>query len=160
MVEISKNIREGAMGFLLAEYKALGVYSLIVAAGLGFASFGNWYFWQTMVCFIVGATTSGLAGWIGMLIATRANVRTAAAAMDAKDCPEGHQDPSDHGINAALRVAFNSGSVMGLSVVGLGLLVLSCMYLAFPDFDILAGFGFGGSSIALFARVGALVFVI
>jgi K(+)-stimulated pyrophosphate-energized sodium pump len=164
MQEISGYIQEGAVGFLTAEYLALGVYVLFVAAGLGFASFGQWNFWQVMVCFIIGCVSSAICGWLGMVIATKANVRTCAAAINYEDAikldTEGKavHDKNTHGMNAALRVAFNSGSVMGLSVVGLGLLVLSATFLAFPDFDILAGFGFGGSSIALFARVGGGIF--
>eukprot|EP00698_Gefionella_okellyi_P020998 TRINITY_DN668_c0_g1_i2.p1 TRINITY_DN668_c0_g1~~TRINITY_DN668_c0_g1_i2.p1 ORF type:complete len:805 (-),score=241.39 TRINITY_DN668_c0_g1_i2:137-2551(-) len=154
MQQISRYIQEGAAGFLRAEYTALAVYAAAVAIALGVSSVSYVDGWRVMLCFLAGASTSALAGFVGMLIATRSNVRTAAAAMDAKE----GQDPAHHGINAALRVAFNSGTVMGLSVCGLGLLVLCLMFLAFPNFIILAGFGFGGSSIALFARVGGGIF--
>ena len=154
MQEISRYIREGAQGFLLAEYGAISIYAFFVALGLGLSSIGYANGWRIMICFLVGAVTSAVSGAIGLMMATRANVRTCSAASDATD----PSDTSSHGLNAALRVAFNSGSVMGLSVCGLALLLLSCMFLLFPNFGILAGFGFGGGSIALFARVGGGIF--
>ena len=154
MQEISSYIQSGAAGFLKAEYLTLAGYSACAALALGVSSVSYSDGWKVMLCFLAGGTTSATCGLIGMLIATRANVRTAAAAIDAAE----GENENDHGINAALRVAFNSGSVMGIGVCGLGLLVISLMFLAFPNFEILAGFGFGGSSIALFARVGGGIF--
>jgi K(+)-stimulated pyrophosphate-energized sodium pump len=98
-----------------------------------------------MISFIVGALSSALCGAIGMIVATRANLRTCAAA-------------ASKGLNGALRVAFNAGSVMGLSVTGVGILNLSWLYLCFPNFRQLAGYGFGATSISIFARVGGGIF--
>ena len=99
---------------------------------------------KTSISYLVGALGSAIAGFVGMAIATRANTRTAVKAAE--------------GLNPALRVAFNSGSVMGISVVGIGLLGITILYLIFEDANILAGFGFGASSIALFARVGGGIY--
>ena len=98
----------------------------------------------TAISYLAGTLCSGLAGVVGMNVAVRANVRTAAAAMN--------------GLNPALRVAFSSGSVMGVTVVGIGLLGVTILYLIFQDISAVAGFGFGASSIALFARVGGGIF--
>ena len=98
----------------------------------------------TAIAYLVGALGSGLAGFIGMSIAVRANTRTTVQAMQ--------------GLNPALRVAFNSGAVMGASVVGIALLGVTLMFIAFGDASIVAGFGFGASSIALFARVGGGIY--
>jgi len=143
MQRISAAIREGAQAFLAQQYRVLIVFAAVVAVVI--AVFIRW---QTAVCFIVGAFTSALAGFIGMNIATRANARTTAAAMKSLD--------------AGLRVAFRSGSVMGMGVVSIGLLGLWLLFLAFGmgqlAVDALAGFSFGASSIALFARVGGGIY--
>ena len=98
----------------------------------------------TAISYLVGSICSGTAGFIGMSVAVRSNVRTAAAAMT--------------GLNPALRVAFSSGTVMGVTVVGIGLLGVTILYLIFQNISVVAGFGFGASSIALFARVGGGIF--
>jgi len=98
----------------------------------------------TAIAYLIGAIGSGLAGFIGMSIAVRANTRTTVQAME--------------GLNSALRVAFNSGAVMGASVVGIALLGVTIMFVAFGDASVVAGFGFGASSIALFARVGGGIY--
>jgi len=140
MKEISTYIQKGAMAFLMREYKALAVFvvvlAVIIAVGLGI---------QTMIAFVLGALFSTLAGFIGMRVATKANVRTANAAKES-------------GMNKALSVAFSGGAVMGMSVVGLGVIGVSIVYLAFGDPTILTGFGLGASSIALFARVGGGIY--
>eukprot|EP00818_Percolomonas_sp_WS_P010393 CAMPEP_0117440960 /NCGR_PEP_ID=MMETSP0759-20121206/3370_1 /TAXON_ID=63605 /ORGANISM="Percolomonas cosmopolitus, Strain WS" /LENGTH=748 /DNA_ID=CAMNT_0005232763 /DNA_START=408 /DNA_END=2654 /DNA_ORIENTATION=- len=143
MYAISLDIREGARAFLLREF----IYLAFFVAGVFVVLFAvdqSGYFVPTPICFLAGAITSAITSIIGMSIATAANVRTANAAR--KSLP------------AALRVAFNAGTVMGLSVVGLGLVVLSVFYLLFRDLAALAGFGFGASSIALFARVGGGIY--
>ena len=139
MQEIANAIREGAMAFLRREYKVVVIFGIIVIALLAY--FINW---QTAVAFFVGATCSALAGYIGMRIATKANVRTTNAARK--------------GLAEALKIAFSSGAVMGLSVVGFGLLGLTVLFYIFGDPKLLFGFGFGASSIALFARVGGGIF--
>ena len=139
MVEIAGAIKEGAKAFLRREYKIIIIYAIIVFYVL--ARFINW---QTAVSFGLGAFFSALAGYIGMSIATTANVRTTEAAKT--------------GMNSALRVAFSSGSVMGLSVVGLGLLGVTMLFDIFHDPQIIFGFAFGASSIALFARVGGGIY--
>ena len=139
MQEISAAIREGAMAFLKREYRVVAVFSIIVIALLAY--FLNW---QTAVAFAVGAISSAAAGFIGMRIATLANVRTTNAARK--------------GLAGALKIAFSSGAVMGLSVVGFGLLGLTVLYYVFGDPKLIFGFGFGASSIALFARVGGGIF--
>jgi K(+)-stimulated pyrophosphate-energized sodium pump len=99
---------------------------------------------ETAIAYLAGTICSATAGFIGMSVAVRANVRTAAAAM--------------HGLNPALRIAFSSGTVMGITVVGIGLLGVTILYVIFQDITVVAGFGFGASSIALFARVGGGIF--
>jgi len=99
---------------------------------------------ETAIAYLAGTICSATAGFIGMNVAVRANVRTAASAM--------------RGLNPALRIAFSSGSVMGLTVVGMGLLGVTILYIIFQDITVVAGFGFGASSIALFARVGGGIF--
>jgi K(+)-stimulated pyrophosphate-energized sodium pump len=146
-IAIAAKIAEGADAFLRAEYKVMSIFVGITAIVL-IALIG----WETMVCFLVGAFLSGLCGWLGMKIATRANVRTTLACQGA------------NGLNEGLRVAFKSGSVMAMLVVGFGLLGLSILYLVFENHDKndvwvhLSGFAFGGSSIALFARVGGGIY--
>ncbi|MBU3203973.1 sodium-translocating pyrophosphatase [Clostridium algidicarnis] len=140
MKEIAGYIHEGAMAFLNREYRYLAVFIVIVAAII--VMFLNW---QTAVCFVVGAIFSMVAGYFGMIVATKANVRTAEAAR--------------HGQSPALKIAFSGGAVMGMSVVGLGVLGFSILYLIFGGEAVyLTGFGLGASSIALFARVGGGIY--
>ena len=140
MKEIASYIHEGAQAFLMAEYKILVffVIALFVAIGFGIT-------WMTAICFVVGAVFSTIAGYCGMNVATRANVRTAAAAKDG-------------GMNRALSIAFSGGAVMGMCVVGLGLLGAGIVYLITEDTGALSGFSLGASSIALFARVGGGIY--
>ncbi len=137
--EISRAIHKGAMAFLNKEYKVLIIFVIVVGAILYFLV-GNSIAWA----FFCGAIFSGLAGNIGMRIATSSNARTAEAAKKS--------------LKDGLRVAFSSGSVMGMTVVGLGLLGVSVLYLIFGDPQIIYGFGFGASAIALFARVGGGIY--
>lgn len=143
MYQISLDIREGARAFLVREFLYLSFFVAAVFLIL-FGVDQSGYFVPTPICFLAGALTSAITSVIGMSIATAGNVRTTNAAR--KSLP------------ASLRVAFNAGTVMGLSVVGLGLVVLSLFYLIFRDLAALAGFGFGASSIALFARVGGGIY--
>jgi len=143
--EISAAIKEGALAFLGREYKILAVFVVVVAIILGVVpSLG----WLVSVAFIFGAVCSGLAGYIGMNIAIRANGRTAAAAQES--------------LSQGLRVSFRSGAIMGMCVVGIGILGLSILYFVFhtnPNFlFIIPGYGFGASSVAIFARVGGGIF--
>ena len=142
--EITSAIREGAMAFLSAEYKILIVFVVVVAAALGiFISV------PTAIAFVLGAITSAIAGNAGMRIATKANGRTAIAAKEG-------------GLAKALDVAFSGGAVMGLTVVGLGMFMLSLILLVSRTVGIsvndVTGFGMGASSIALFARVGGGIY--
>ena len=140
MQEIAGYIHEGAMAFLYREYKYLAVFVLVVAIIISI-------FLQvtTAICFVGGAIFSILAGYIGMSVATKANVRTAEAAR--------------HGMSEALKIAFSGGAVMGLGVVGLGIIGLAVCYFVFDkNIDIITGFGLGASSIALFARVGGGIY--
>ena len=139
MKELSDSIHLGAMAFLKKEYSILAIFVVIVAIILGI--FINY---QTAICFVGGAFCSALAGFIGMKIATKSNSKTTQAAKKS--------------LTKALKVAFNSGAVMGLSVVGLGLLGLSLLYMWFGTPQYLFGFSFGASAIALFARVGGGIF--
>ena len=138
--KISSYIREGAMAFLAKEYRILIVFVVVVAIILGFSAIG----WRVALSFVIGAIFSVLAGNIGIRIATMSNAKTAWAAK---------QD-----LYKGLKIAFSSGSVMGLTVVCLGLLGVSALYLIFKDPQIIYGFGFGASSIALFARVGGGIY--
>ena len=140
MKEISDFIHEGARAFLMAEYKILVFFVAIL-----FVLIGAGISWLTAYSFLVGAVFSTAAGFIGMNVATRANVRTAAAAKD-------------HGMNAALSVAFSGGAVMGMSVVGFGLVGAGLIYIVTGNPDVLSGFSLGASSIALFARVGGGIY--
>ena len=153
MQNIASNISKGAMAFLRAEYKVLAIFVIAVAILLAFK--GNAEessSWLVAVSFVVGAICSGLAGFIGMMVATKANVRTTNAAQQS--------------LGKGLEVAFSGGSVMGLGVVGLGVLGLSSLFLVYNNcFDnmdmvlnVLAGFSLGASSIALFARVGGGIY--
>jgi len=137
--DISVIIREGAMSFLNAEYKILTVFVIIVAIALYFILGA-----ATSGVFIFGAILSALAGNIGMRTATSANAKT------AENCKKS--------LNLGLTTAFASGSVMGMSVVGLGLLGVTVAFMIVGDPAVLFGFGFGASSIALFARVGGGIY--
>lgn len=141
MKEIASAISEGARAFLMAEYKILVFFVLIlfVLIGLGI---GNWI---TAVCFVCGALFSTLAGYCGMQVATRANVRTANAARNS-------------GMNKALSIAFSGGAVMGMCVAGFGVLGVGLIYALTENVEILSGFSLGASSIALFARVGGGIY--
>ena len=141
MKEIAGAIREGANAFLFSEYKVLVIFAAILFVVIGFG-IGNWI---TAVCFLVGAVFSTLAGFFGMRIATEANVRTANAARTS-------------GMAKALAVAYHGGAVMGFSVVGLGLLGISVIYLVTGDASVLFGYSLGASSVALFARVGGGIY--
>lgn len=147
MKEIAAFIHEGARAFLMAEYKILVFFVIIlfVAIGVGIG-------WPNACAFLVGALFSTIAGYIGMNVATKANVRTAAAAKDS-------------GMNKALSIAFSGGAVMGMCVVGFGLFGASTIYiigtaLKMPGIAVtaLSGFSLGASSIALFARVGGGIY--
>ncbi len=140
MKSISDAIHEGALAFLTSEYKILAIFVAIV-----FVVLGIFIGWMTGVCFLVGAVFSILAGFCGMSVATRANVRVANAA-------------NEKGINDALVIAYRGGAVMGLCVVGFGLLGVSILYLLTGNTSILFGFSLGASSVALFARVGGGIY--
>jgi len=139
VVELSNIIQRGAMAFLSREYKALIPFVVIVAAILGFK-----ISYASAISFLLGALCSGLAGFIGMRVATGANGKTAFAASE--------------GVNPALRIAFMGGTVMGMSVVGIGIIGIIICYYLFSDPGVITGFGFGASSIALFARVGGGIY--
>ncbi|SHH28728.1 sodium-translocating pyrophosphatase [Clostridium grantii] len=141
MQEIAGYIHEGAMAFLKREYKYLAIFVAVVAIIL--AIFINL---TTAICFIFGALFSIAAGYFGMQVATKANVRTAEAARS--------------GQSKALEIAFSGGAVMGMAVVGLGVLGLTVFYMLFgtKDISVITGFGLGASSIALFARVGGGIY--
>ena len=141
MKEIAGSISEGARAFLMAEYKILIVFVAVLFILIG-VGIGNWV---TAVCFIFGAGFSTIAGYIGMTVATKANVRTANAAKES-------------GMNKALSIAFSGGAVMGQCVAGLGVLGVSVIYLLTKNVDVLTGFSLGASSIALFARVGGGIY--
>ena len=141
MKEIAAFIHEGARAFLTAEYKILIIFVAVLFILIG-VGIGNWV---TAVCFLVGALFSTVAGYIGMNVATKANVRTAAAAKDS-------------GMNKALSIAFSGGAVMGMSVVGFGLFGAGVVYAITKNPDVLSGFSLGASSIALFARVGGGIY--
>ena len=143
MKEISAAINDGAKAFLFAEYKILAIFVVVLFVAIGL--FLKSESWITALCFLFGALFSILAGYIGMNVATKANVRTANAARTS-------------GMNKALSIAFSGGSVMGMCVVGLGLLGASVLYLIFEDTNVLFGFSLGASSIALFARVGGGIY--
>mgnify|MGYP002631961943 FL=1 len=154
-------IQEGSSAFLRKEYSILAVFVAVIfvilalfidynildndkiaslSEGGAMTSQGPW----TAIAYILGAIGSALAGFVGMSIAVRGNTRTATAAQT--------------GLNKALQVAFSTGAVMGLSVVGIGIIGVSALWLLFENPNVIAGFGFGASSIALFARVGGGIF--
>jgi len=151
---IGDAIQKGAMAFLSREYRLLAVFVVVMAIIIGvfidmdvldrIDGKDDSSVPGTAIAYLIGAIGSGLAGFIGMSIAVRANTRTTVQAME--------------GLNSALRVAFNSGAVMGVSVVGIALLGVTMMFVAFTDASVVAGFGFGASSIALFARVGGGIY--
>ncbi len=141
MREIAAAISEGAKAFLTAEYKILIIFVVVLFLLIGIG-IGNWV---TAVCFVVGALFSTLAGYAGMNVATKANVRTANAAKEG-------------GMNRALSIAFSGGAVMGMCVAGLGALGVSVVYILTKNVDVLSGFSLGASSIALFARVGGGIY--
>ena len=149
---IGRAIQEGSAAFLTREYTLIGLFvvamfvilALLIDYDVAGKSDIDRALPSTAIAYLAGAVGSGLAGLIGMSIAVRANTRTTVQAM--------------RGLNPALRIAFNSGTVMGVSVVGIGLLGLTAVYWVFKDPTIVAGFGFGASSIALFARVGGGIF--
>ena len=154
MKKIGKSISDGAMAFLKAEYRILAIFVVVVACLLAFAANSQGDSWFIAISFLVGALASGLAGFLGMKVATKANNRTTNAARS--------------GIAKALNVAFTGGSVMGLSVVGLGVLGVTGLFLlynlsgVFNDtgklIQAITGFSLGASSIALFARVGGGIY--
>ena len=151
---IGHAIQQGATAFLKREYGVLAVFVVVVVVVI--ALFIDYDILgriggdesggvpSTAIAYLIGAIGSALAGYIGMSIAVRANTRTTVKAQE--------------GLNSALRLAFNSGAVMGLSVVGIGLLGVTILYWIFQDVQIVAGFGMGASSIALFARVGGGIY--
>jgi K(+)-stimulated pyrophosphate-energized sodium pump len=157
MKSIGASIAEGAMAFLKAEYRVLSIFVVAVALLLGFANNGRADSSAFIsLSFIVGAVASGLAGYLGMKVATKANTRTTNAART--------------GLATALNVAFSGGSVMGMSVVGLGVLGLGGLFMFYTDMygvdkgamptvlNVISGFSLGASSIALFARVGGGIY--
>jgi K(+)-stimulated pyrophosphate-energized sodium pump len=160
MRAIAKLIQEGAAAFLRREYTFLAGFVAVVAllivvfvdndvtgkfAAAGIAEVGKFTgLPRTAIAYVLGAISSALAGYVGMYIAVRANVRTAAKAQK--------------GLNPALRVAFSSGAVMGMTVVGISLVAITALYLMFQHYQPLTGFAFGASSIALFARVGGGIY--
>ncbi len=151
MAGIAKHIRKGAMAFLFAEYKVLWIFVAVVFALLAFTA-DEKSSWLVGVSFIMGALSSALAGFIGMRVATNANVRTTNAARTS--------------LGKALEVAFTGGSVMGMAVVGLGVTGLALLFIIYSNLDwdiykvitVITGFSFGASSIALFARVGGGIY--
>ncbi|MCL1922347.1 MAG: sodium-translocating pyrophosphatase [Propionibacteriaceae bacterium] len=149
MKEIALAIQEGAMAYLKRQYQTIGVVAGILAVVILFA-FGwaesSWSLagWKLALSFVVGTFASGLAGFIGMNVSVRANVRTAAAARTS--------------LKSALDVAFHGGAVTGLAVVGLSMLGVSLSYIIFQDTDIIIGFGLGASLMSLFARVGGGIY--
>ena len=159
MATIAKHITEGAMSFLKAEYSVLAIFVIAVGALLGYAATTQGEMSSPLIAlsFGLGAICSALAGFVGMKVATKANVRTTNAART--------------GLGQALEVAFAGGSVMGMGVVGLGVLGLSILFIVYASvfglntqdevtrvITVLTGFSFGASSIALFARVGGGIY--
>ncbi|MBA3885459.1 MAG: sodium-translocating pyrophosphatase [Acidobacteria bacterium] len=160
MRSIAALIQDGAAAFLRREYTFLAAFVAVVAvviavfvdfdvtgkfAAIGIVEAGAFTTWpRTAIAYVLGAIASATAGYVGMYIAVRANVRTAAKARV--------------GLNPALRVAFSSGAVMGMTVVGISLLFITLLYLLFQHYQPLTGFAFGASSIALFARVGGGIY--
>jgi len=153
MTKISKNIQDGAIAFLKTEYKVLAIFVVAVALLLGFSNAGRAdSSWMIAVSFVIGAFSSALAGYLGMIAATKSNVRTTQAARA--------------GLAPALKIAFTGGSIMGMNVVGLAAVGLSALFIFYSNYDwdvykvinVLSGFSLGASSIALFARVGGGIY--
>ncbi len=153
MEEIAGYIREGAIAFLKTEYKTIGIFVLVVAVMLGVSNhFNSESSSLIALSFLVGAICSALAGYLGMIAATKANVRTTNAAIK--------------GLGPALQIAFTGGSIMGMNVVGLGILGLSSLFIFYNNMgwdlariiNVISGFSLGASSIALFARVGGGIY--
>ena len=153
MITISKHIQDGAIAFLKTEYRVLAIFVIAVALLLGFSNSGrDDSSWLIAVSFVTGAIASALAGYLGMMAATKANVRTTQAART--------------GLAPALKIAFAGGSIMGMNVVGLAVLGLSILFIIYSNLDwtllkvinVLSGFSLGASSIALFARVGGGIY--
>ena len=153
MSELADSIAEGARAFLNREYRILAIFVVVVAGLLAVANMGQANSsWLIAVSFIIGALCSGLAGFIGMTVATKANVRTTHAART--------------GLSPAMNVAFSGGLIMGLSVVGLGIIGLGVLWLIYTNMgwetikviNVITGFSMGASSIALFARVGGGIY--
>ena len=142
MREIAGHIREGAMAFLKREYKVMAIVIIVI-----FLVIGIFIGWVTALLYVIGALLSVLAGFFGMNVATKGNVRTANAAHES-------------GINKALKIAFRSGAVMGLCVSCLGLLGLGVIFVVMgvDCADVVTGFGLGASSMALFGRVGGGIY--
>lgn len=148
MKEIAQSINEGAKAFLFSEYKILVIFVatvFVVISVCGIITKSDVLNYRTALAFLIGAILSTLAGYCGMSVATKANVRTANAAKEK-------------GMNKALSVAFSGGAVMGMCVSGLGLLGVCLIYALTGDDNILFGFSLGASSIALFARVGGGIY--
>src|ERR1700724_3675085 len=139
MQEIARAIQEGAQAYLNRQYSIISAIGGVIFVFLGLT-----LSWKTAALFLMGAVLSGAAGYVGMNISVRANVRTAEAAR--------------RGINPALRVAFQGGAVIGLFVVGFGLIGVTLAYGIFSDFDALVGFAFGASLISVFARLGGGIY--
>ncbi|MDR1196796.1 MAG: sodium-translocating pyrophosphatase [Candidatus Nomurabacteria bacterium] len=139
MIEIAKAIQEGAMAYLSRQYRTIAIVAVVLFLVIGFA-----LGWTLAISFLVGAVCSGIAGFIGMNVSVRANVRTAAAAKKS--------------LKDALNLAFRGGAVTGLAVVGLSMLGVSLSYIVFRDINLVIGFGFGASLISLFARVGGGIY--
>jgi len=153
MTTISKHIQDGAIAFLKTEYKVLAIFVIAVSALLGFSNSGREDSSSLIaLSFFIGAGASALAGYLGMMAATKSNVRTTQAARQ--------------GLAPALKIAFTGGSIMGMNVVGLAVLGLSILFIAYSNLDwnvtkvinVLSGFSLGASSIALFARVGGGIY--
>lgn len=153
MTEISKYIREGAIAFLKTEYKVLIFFVAVIAILLAISNYSQQNSsWLIAVSFATGAFASALAGFLGMISATKSNVRTTEAART--------------GLSSALKIAFSGGSIMGMNVVGLGIFGLSILFIFYQNLswdltkviNVLSGFSLGASSIALFARVGGGIY--
>lgn len=153
MAEISGYIKEGAIAFLRTEYKTIAIFVVIVAIMLGVSNYFNKdSSFLISLSFLVGASCSALAGYLGMIAATKSNVRTTNAAIK--------------GLGPALKIAFTGGSIMGMNVVGLGVFGLSILFIFYQNLawdlakviNVISGFSLGASSIALFARVGGGIY--